>query len=40
LLGPDALIIAGRRTGRVCFGMDLEPSYCDVILRRWETLSG
>jgi len=39
-LGSGTAIIAAQRTGRVCFGMDLEPRYCDVILTRWEALSG
>jgi len=39
-LGSGTAIIAAQRTGRVCYGMDLEPRYCDVILARWEALSG
>jgi DNA modification methylase len=39
-LGSGTATIAAHRTGRVCFGMDLEPRYCDVILARWEALSG
>jgi DNA modification methylase len=39
-LGSGTAIIAAQRTGRVCYGMDLEPRYCDVILRRWEESSG
>jgi len=39
-LGSGTAIIAAQRTGRVCFGMDLEPRYCDVVLRRWEEFSG
>jgi len=27
-------------SGRVCYGMDLEPRYCDVILARWEAATG
>jgi len=39
-LGSGTAIIAAQRTGRVCFGMDLEPRYCDVILARWEAIGG
>jgi len=39
-VGSGTAIIAAQRTGRVCFGMDLEPRYCDVILERWEAASG
>ena len=39
-LGSGTAIIAAQRTGRVCFGMDLEPRYCDVILRRFEQFTG
>jgi len=39
-LGSGTAIIAAQRCGRTCFGMDLEPRYCDVILRRWEELGG
>jgi len=39
-LGSGTAIIAAQRTGRVCYGMDLEPRYCDVILARWEAMSG
>ena len=38
-LGSGTALIAAQRTGRVCFGMDLEPRYCDVILERWEALT-
>jgi len=39
-LGSGTAIIAAERTGRVCYGMDLEPRYCDVMLNRWEDFSG
>jgi len=39
-LGSGTAIIAAQRTGRICFGMDLEPRYCDVILERWEAATG
>jgi DNA modification methylase len=39
-LGSGTAIIAAARCGRICFGMDLEPRYCDIILRRFEAFSG
>ena len=39
-LGSGTAIIAAERTGRICYGMDLEPRYCDVILARWEAETG
>lgn len=34
-LGSGSTLIAAVRTGRVCFGTELEPRYCDVVRRRW-----
>jgi site-specific DNA-methyltransferase (adenine-specific) len=39
-LGSGTAIIAAERTGRRCFGFDLEPRYCDVMLARWEAFAG
>ncbi len=39
-LGSGTAIIAAERTGRRCYGFDLEPRYCGVILERWEATSG
>ena len=39
-LGSGTALIAAEGLGRVCYGVELEPRYCDVIVRRWETLTG
>lgn len=39
-LGSGTAIIAAERTGRRCYGMDLDARYCDVILSRWEQFAG
>jgi len=39
-LGSGTTLIAAERTGRICFGMELEPAYVDVAVRRWETFTG
>ena len=35
-LGSGTAIMAAERTGRRCYGFDLDARYCDVILSRWE----
>jgi len=39
-LGSGTAIVAAERTGRICYGMDLEPRYCDVAIARWEAETG
>ena len=39
-LGSGTAIIAAERTGRRCYGFDLDARYCDVILARWESFIG
>jgi DNA modification methylase len=29
-------VIAAERTGRVCYGMELDPGYVDTVIRRWQ----
>ncbi len=38
--GSGTALIAAEVTGRVCYALELEPRYCDVIVRRWERLTG
>lgn len=38
--GSGTTLIACEELGRNCFAMELEPKYCDVIIKRWETLTG
>jgi len=35
-LGSGSTLIASEKTGRICYGMELDPKYCDVIIKRWE----
>ena len=28
-------IIAAEQTGRICYGMELDPKFCDVIRKRY-----
>jgi DNA modification methylase len=39
-LGSGSTLIACEKTQRRCFGMELDPHYCDVILARWEKFTG
>jgi len=39
-LGSGTTLIAAEQLGRRCFGMEISPAYCDVIVKRWETLTG
>jgi hypothetical protein len=39
-LGSGTLCLAAERTGRVAYGIEIEPRYVDVTIRRWETLTG
>jgi len=38
--GSGATLIAAEQTNRTCFMMELDPKYCDVIVTRWENLTG
>ena len=39
-LGSGSTIIACERTGRRCFGLEIDPRYVDVAVRRWEAYTG
>lgn len=38
--GSGSTLIACEQTRRVCYMMELSPHYVDVIIRRWQTLTG
>ena len=38
--GSGSTLIAAERTGRSCLAAELEPRYCDIVLARWEAVSG
>ena len=38
--GSGTTIIACEQLNRTCYMMELDPKYCDVIIDRWETLTG
>jgi DNA modification methylase len=39
-LGSGTTVIAAERTGRRCYGLEIDPLYTDTIVRRWQTYTG
>lgn len=38
--GSGSTLIACEQLGRICYTMEFDPKYCDVIIDRWEKLTG
>lgn len=38
--GSGSTVMACEQTGRNCYTMELDPKYCDVIIKRWEKFTG
>ena len=38
--GSGSTLIAAERTNRHAYLMELDPNYCDVIIKRWEDFTG
>lgn len=39
-LGSGSTLIAAEETGRICHGVELDPLYVDVAIKRWQNLTG
>ena len=39
-LGSGTTLLASEKTGRQCYGMEIDPHYCDVIARRYVDFVG
>ncbi len=39
-LGSGSTLIACEKTIRICYGMEIDPKYCDVIIKRYEEYTG
>lgn len=39
-LGSGSTLIAAEQTNRICYGMEIDPHYCSVIIKRWENYTG
>lgn len=38
--GSGTCLIACEKTGRICYGMEIDPHYCSVIIERWQQFTG
>ena len=39
-LGSGSTLMAAERTGRICRGIEIDPLYVDVAIRRWRRMTG
>jgi len=39
-MGSGTTLIAAKTTGRVCYGVELNPAYVDVAIERWQSFTG
>lgn len=39
-LGSGSTLIACERTGRTCYGIEIDPVYVDTVVRRWQRFTG
>ncbi|QQS59656.1 DNA modification methylase [Candidatus Peregrinibacteria bacterium] len=39
-LGSGSTLIAAEKSERTCYGLELDPKYIDVIIKRWEDYTG
>jgi DNA methylase/ParB-like nuclease domain len=39
-LGSGTTVIAAERTGRRCYGLEIDPQYVDTVVRRWQAFTG
>ena len=39
-MGSGTTILAAERAKRVAYGIEIEPGYVDVAIRRWEKMTG
>ena len=33
-------MMGAEKTSRICYTMELQPKYCDVIIKRWQDYTG
>ena len=38
--GSGTTVIASEQTGRICYALELNPSYVDVAVKRWQDFTG
>jgi DNA modification methylase len=39
-LGSGTTMIACEQLERKCYGIEIDPNYCDVVVKRWEEFTG
>ncbi|HME58796.1 MAG TPA: DNA modification methylase [Terracidiphilus sp.] len=39
-LGSGTTLAAAELSGRICYGLELDPKYVDVVVARWQSLTG
>jgi DNA modification methylase len=39
-LGSGSTLAAAEDVGRICYGVEIDPAYVDVIVLRWQKLTG
>jgi DNA modification methylase len=39
-MGSGTTLIAAETTGRICYGIELNPAYIDVAIEQWQTFTG
>jgi DNA modification methylase len=39
-LGSGSTLMAAQETGRICYGVELDPLYVDTAIRRWQRATG
>jgi DNA modification methylase len=39
-LGSGTTLVAAQDTDRICFGLEIDPKYVDVVVLRWQKLTG
>ena len=39
-LGSGTTLVAAERVGRLCYGIELDPTYVDLAVRRWQAYTG
>lgn len=39
-MGSGSTLMAAEKNGRIAYGTEISPAYCDVIVRRWQAFTG
>jgi DNA modification methylase len=39
-VGSGTTIIAAEKRKQICYAMEIDPTYCDVVIERWQQYTG